>query len=64
MEPRTRRNIKYMVTPQAEKAGEDEINNPLSPVFMPLEERTEYGKARWWAMRSERKRKGQAEMDG
>lgn len=61
-----RKRIKYFVGPQRDdqrpKAADDS-NNPASMNFLPLEERTERGRARWWALHGTKKRRDQAEFD-
>jgi hypothetical protein len=32
----------------------DDADNPLSSNFVPLKDRTEYDKARWWALNAKR----------
>jgi hypothetical protein len=66
-DPRVRRrNIRYHLSQQGAgrvKASED-TENPMAANFMPLAERSERGRARWWALHGRRKRHENAEMDG
>ncbi len=61
-----RRVIKYAMGGDAQteraKGGvlsnwSDSEDNPLSPTFIPLTERGDYGKARWWALNARRNKK-------
>lgn len=44
--------IKYFGSGQTSVGSRaaDDTDNPLSRNFLPLDERGEYGKARWWAL--------------
>lgn len=58
--------IKYHVANDAERrVVEKEQDDPMSSMFIPLTERSETGKARWWANRAKagRSKKSHAEFD-
>lgn len=45
--------IKYHISTEAERQQvEKEQDDPMSPMFVPLTERSENGRARWWANRA------------
>lgn len=59
------RRIRYMLDNRhgAPKRDQDDTNNPLSQNFMPLAERTEHQKARWWALYGRKRRFPGVEFD-
>lgn len=60
------RRIKYFLGPQgtAHAPAKDDSDNPHSENFLPLGERTEREKARWWALHSKvRDRRAMGELD-
>lgn len=64
--PTPKGKIKYHVGNEIERQQlEKEQDDPLSPMFIPLTERSETGKARWWAGRAKagRSKKTHVEFD-
>lgn len=51
--PEPKPRIQYfgslLTTPGARDPWKDSSDNPMSPAFVPLTERGESGRARWWA---------------
>lgn len=47
-----------LTMPGASREGlwRDSADNPMSPTFVPLEQRTESGRSRWWANINRHKR--------
>lgn len=61
------RRIKYHSSTQrgAGASMRDDSDNPLSQNFLPLDERGERGRARWWALHGKKyARKDVVEFDG
>lgn len=61
------RRIRYHSSTQrgVGSSGRDDSDNPLSQNFLPLDDRGEQGKARWWALHGKRfARKDVVEFDG
>lgn len=55
--------IKYFNTVPDQNAGKvDDLDNPRSPAFVPLDQRGEAGKARWWALYGTKKPKHVVQM--
>lgn len=64
--PSPQKGIKYhLQTKQDRKDQERQEDDPLLPTFIPLTERSETGKARWWARfgKHARSKKFYAELD-
>lgn len=64
--PKPQKGIKYHISQEEDRRKQREMeDNPMLPTFIPLTERTEVGKARWWAAqgRKARDKKAYGEFD-
>lgn len=64
--PKPQKGIKYYLQTERDRKEQERMeDDPMSPMFVPLTERSETGKARWWAKfgKKARDKKYYAEFD-